>query len=141
MNTQENLFNAGVAPIMLNIAKNHKNNPESLIKANLEAISELALYESTRNEFINNGLIDTLFDILDDYYNNEEIANKCFEILMILGNNEEGKDILLQKINLLKEINSPIYLVIYGYVYNLVQATQLSEALSDNETDNEYISE
>lgn len=140
MNVQENLFNAGVAPIMVNIAKNHKNNSESVIKANLGAIFELASYESTQNEFINNGLIDTLFDILDDYYNNQEIANKCFEILMILANNEEGKDILVQKINVLKELNSPIYLAIYSYVYNLAQTTQLSDTLSDNETDNEYIS-
>jgi hypothetical protein len=137
MNVQENLFNTGVSPIMLNIAKNHKNNPESLIKVNLEAISELALYESTKNEFINNGLIDTLFDILEDYYNNQEIANKCFDILMILSNNEEGKDILLQKTNILKELNSPIYLAIYNYVYNLIQTIEIL----DNEIDNKNIPE
>ena len=141
MNVQENLFNTGVSPIMLNIAKNHKNNPESLIKVNLEAISELALYESTKNEFINNGLIDTLFDILEDYYNNQEIANKCFDILMILSNNEEGKDILLQKTNILKELNSPIYLAIYNYVYNLIQTIEILDNEIDNEIDNKNIPE
>jgi hypothetical protein len=114
MNIQESLFNNSVVPILLEIAQNHKNNDILIVKSNLEAIIAISVHEASRIQFVSIGLINILFDIIADYYNNnEEITNKCFEILMILGSNSEGQTILMQKINNLRQLESPIFLSIY----------------------------
>jgi hypothetical protein len=138
MNSQYNLFNTGVVPILLEIAQNHKNNDILIVKSNLEAIAVVSVYEPSRNQFISIGLINVLFDIIDDYYDdNEEITNKCFEILMILGSNSEGQTILMQKINNLRQLESPIFLAIYSYITNLAS----EESLSNNELEDTYAEE
>lgn len=138
MNNREDLFNSGVVPILLEIAQNHKNNNILIVKSNLEAIAAVSVHEASRNQFIRIGLINILFDIVADYYNdNEEITNKCFEILMILGSNSEGQTILMQKINSLRQLESPIFLVIYSYITNLAS----EESLSDDALEDTYAQE
>ena len=89
MNTIEDLRNSDAHSFVLNTLKYHLTN-QDVLNVGISAIFALASDEETRQLLIEEEGCETVLEIINSHFSNNDIMNNCCKILIWFLNNEEG---------------------------------------------------